>query len=142
MKFFCDVNVWKLAKYLRFAGFDTMTRKDFSLQKIKNVCHREKRIFITRNKNIRSYLFKNDILSTPRIEIIADNNYIKQINYIFSKYPFNVKKVGTRCIDCNVLLKNLIDINHAKICPRCKKKIWNGTHYNMMIAVINKVKLL
>ena len=134
MKFFCDVNVYRLAKYLRFAGFDTKTRRDFSLLQISNICKKENRIFITRNKNIKIFLFSNVNTSLPKIEVLIFENYLEQIEYILKKYPLNPDHIATRCLECNVLLKPSNE--DVLYCPRCGKKFWKGTHYDNMLKVV------
>ena len=130
VKFFCDTNVLKLAKWLRFAGFDTMTRRELSISKIENVCQKDKRIFITRNKGIRNF--------RASLEIISFENIDDQLKYFLSKYPFQKDLFGSRCLKCNVILKisakqaPILSQNQMKYCPRCGKYFWQGSHYQNM----------
>ena len=123
-KFFCDQDVYRLAKWLRFAGFDTMTRQELSLHKIEALCKKEKRIFLTRNKRLKSF-------STSYI-ILESNDYKEQLNQIHLLFKLNIEKIGCRCMKCNVLLKVSKEKEDHKYCPRCGKYFWKGTHYQMM----------
>ncbi|MCL1827330.1 MAG: Mut7-C RNAse domain-containing protein [Candidatus Cloacimonetes bacterium] len=132
MKFYCDRDVLRLAKYLRFAGFDTVTRIDLSTDKKYNLCKKQRRVFITRKKNIMKGLFKG------HLEVVDSNNYLEQIDYILTKFPVEVSKIGTRCIECNKLLRVCNNEKNSKICPHCKKRYWAGKHYQAMLGVILK----
>jgi uncharacterized protein with PIN domain len=128
VKFFCDVNVFRLAKWLRFAGFDTMTRRELSKDKIAQICKKDRRILLTRDKKWSS---------VPKVEIIISENYLDQLEQILAKYHLRDELISTRCIDCNVLLKNTtLHAPHLKYCPRCGKKYWQGTHYQNMLDKI------
>ena len=144
MKFFCDVNVYRLAKYLRFAGFDTMTRKELSIQQISYICKKEKRIFITRKKKSAKGLFCNENNNLPKIEVLDYDSYLQQIKSILTKYPINHNLIATRCLKCNVLLKQFAE-NPDKptilYCSRCGKKFWKGTHYLNMLKVVESLNI-
>jgi len=143
VRFYCDSTVQRLAKWLRFAGFDTFYRKELSLQKIDTLCQRERRVFITRNKkkDIRKLLCS--------IEILEHSNIYHQIEAILSKYKIDITKIATLCIECNVTLKPYNQpVNHLQgvpghikdvlFCPRCGKLFWKGTHYQNMLKVIGR----
>ena len=129
MKFFCDTNIIRLAKWLRFAGFDVVTRKELSKTRIDNLCVKEKRIFITRNKQRKVKLFRS------KVEIVLSEDIFTQIKCILSKYPIQTELISSRCIICNVKLRIHLTPNE-KYCPRCGRKYWQGTHYQNMLKVI------
>jgi hypothetical protein len=129
ISFFCDVNVQKLAKWLRFAGFDTITRKELSLTKIDSFCQKKRLVFITRSKKKEIKYFR------ASVEILDSECVYTQLDYILSKYPIDKEKTASRCIKCNVLLRvTPSDDNEKKYCPRCGRYYWQGTHYQNMIA--------
>ena len=129
VKFFCDTNIIRLAKWLRFAGFDVITRKELSKIKIDNICQKDKRIFITRSTKRDIKLFKS------KVEIIKSEDIFTQIKQIISKYPHDKALISTRCIICNVKLR-IPDSMKNKYCPRCGREYWEGTHYKNMLKVI------
>ena len=51
-KFICDVHLGTLSKYLRFLGFDTIYRNDYSDSEIVRVAVVEKRIILTKDRGI------------------------------------------------------------------------------------------
>ena len=128
IKFFCDRDVYRLAKWLRFAGFDTMTRQEMPIHKIEALCKKERRVFLTRNKGLKSF--------THRYIILESNDYKEQLKQILSLFKMDKDKIATRCMKCNVLLKECIEKENQKYCPRCGKYFWKGTHYEMMCSVL------
>ena len=128
-KFFCDRNVYRLAKYLRFAGFDTMTREELSLVGIDNLCKKDRRVFITRNKHLRGFTAKAIVLDSVCV--------YEQIKAVFERYEVNKELVSTRCIKCNVKLKVSRLDPKKKYCSRCGRLYWQGTHYHDMLKKIS-----
>jgi|GEM_PF-1850939 len=148
IKFYCDINVMKLAKFLRFAGFDTTTRRELSKSRIEYLCLKDRRIFITRNKSIKNF--------RAVIEILNFDNINNQLNFLLTKYQYDNNLIGSRCIECNVKMRTLSashqyllhsnlttyrsthkDDENIKYCPRCGKYFWKGTHFQNML---NKLK--
>ena len=127
-RFFCDRDVLKLARWLRFAGFDVMTRQELSEAKVAYICQKDRRVFITRNKKTRKH--------TTRVEILSSDDVKEQLRYILTKYKMDEDKIASRCMECNVLLRQVVDDEEKKYCPRCGKYFWKGSHYESMVSVI------
>jgi len=137
VRFYCDSNVQRLAKWLRFAGFDTFFRAELPLSKIDHLCQKERRVFITRSKkkDVRRLLCS--------VEILESEDVFVQLKVILSKYPVCEEKIGTLCIRCNVRLR-VSDklqgvpehITEAVYCPRCGRLYWKGSHYENMVGVL------
>jgi uncharacterized protein with PIN domain len=123
---FADRDVYKLAKWLRFAGFDVMTRQELSLQKINYICHKDKRLFLTRKKS-------NKGITAKKI-LIVSNDLNEQLIQISKLFTFNETYFGTRCLKCNVLLAPTKENNDVKYCSRCGKYFWKGAHYKNMLT--------
>lgn len=157
IRFFCDVNVLKLSKWLRFLGFDTLTIKELSKIKIENLCVKDRRIFLTRDKKLNKMLCKT--------EILLSNSLDEQLLQILAKYSYKEEMIACRCMKCNRLLKKLepsefdvffknstelknkvpVDILNANdkdlhFCVRCGNLYWHGTHYKNMLDKIKSLK--
>ena len=143
IKFFCDRNVYRLAKHLRFAGFDTMTREELSMMKIDSLCVKDRRVFITRNKHLRGFTAKAIVLDSICV--------YEQIKAVLERYEVNKELISTRCIRCNVKLKVSRNEHNSttpypsslegncktkKYCSRCGRLYWQGTHYFDMLKKI------
>lgn len=141
LKFVSDVHLGKLTKYLRMCGFDTYYRTDFSERDIINLSISDKRVILTRDKEL------------------LKNKKVTHGYWIRSIYPwkqlrnvllqFDLKKrvtLFTRCLECNGLLEDVSKkeiLNRLlpktrqyyrkfKKCPDCNRIYWNGTHYQNM----------
>ncbi len=140
-RFILDVNIGRLAKYLRAMGFDTIYRNDFSDAEIVEISNNENRIILTRDKGLlmrnavqRGYWVRNTGAKDQAFEIIRKFDFFTLIS------PFK------RCMECNGLIKpvskesiiNLIQprtkqyYNEFFRCMGCLKIYWKGSHYGRM----------
>lgn len=133
-KFILFNNLGKLAKYLRFLGFDAMIAKHISQGTIERLAKREKRIILSRKKQKRI---------KERYFIIESENPLTQLTEISTFLKIDEKLIGSRCLNCNkktvVIAKEKIQDripkhiqeNHQKFrfCPKCGKIFWQGSHY-------------
>jgi uncharacterized protein with PIN domain len=138
--FICDVHLRKLSRRLRLLGFDTIYRNDLEDEEIIRIARTDDRIILTwdgetlSNKTVRSYR-PDSIYSDEQVrEVMSVFNLRGQIR------PFS------RCIKCNgdiipVDKDSVIALvpprsgqfmEHFWRCQGCKKKYWQGSHYNKM----------
>jgi len=153
MKFICDQMLGTLAKWLRIYGFDTFyADSEMSDNKLIDISKNEKRVLITRDKNLMQMAKKQ------KIEVIGiDSTDInEQIKKVIGNIEFDKNNVLSRCILCNTkiyeLKKNEVKNKVPKrvfesnekfwFCQKCKKIYWKGTHYENMIDKINFLKNL
>jgi uncharacterized protein with PIN domain len=148
-KFIVDVNLGKLAKFLRLVGFDTLYCNQYKDKDIVRLSKNEKRIILTRDQHLlkhklitRGYWVRNIDPDKQLIEVV------KRLDLISSISPF------VRCMVCNgslksVKKKDIIDVlpeNTAKYysefyrCKCCDKIYWPGSHYQKMYKKIEKLK--
>jgi uncharacterized protein with PIN domain len=141
LKFVADVHLGKLTKYLRLCGFDIYYRIDLSDQEIINLSISDKRVILTRDKE----LLKNKLVTHGYwIRPVKPQEQLKDVILYF-----DLKKritLFTRCMECNGLLedvskKEIIDrllpktrqyYRKFKKCPDCNRIYWNGSHYQNM----------
>lgn len=150
MKFLCDQMLGTLAKWLRIYGFDTFfadSEVDDGI--LLNIAKKEKRILITRDKELIQRCEKQKINC---INIIT-TNLDEQIQTVLKNIKIDEKQILSRCSICNNILEN-IDKSYVKnhvpknifennekfwYCSKCKKYYWVGSHY---INMKNKIKNL
>ena len=139
--FILDINLGKLARYLRMFGLDALYNNSFSDNDIIKLAIQEKRIILTRdtgllkNKKVtHGYWIRSQ---NPREQI---REVIKYFHLESNIIPFS------RCIVCNGVIKLIrreyisskIPFNTGKYynkfyqCVKCKKVYWHGSHYNRM----------
>ncbi len=145
MKFIVDHMLGKLAKYLRFMGYDTFypTGK-MSDDELLNIAEREGRIIITRDRELaqRSGGF-----------FVESDNYREQLKEVIKKFKLTNEALLSRCSLCNEpLIKLSKDKARGKVpeyvwehntefylCPRCGRVYWYGTHTEKIEKLIKEL---
>ncbi len=139
-KFLLDENLGKLAKWLRMLGYDSVVYKSISIEKKISLCVKERRIFLTRSKKIakmNEHFFRI---------LIRTEKYDNQLKEILPLLEINNEMFFSRCLECNNGLQAIkaenIDglvpenVKHNftdyKICRKCGKIYWHGSHYDAM----------
>ncbi len=139
-KFLLDENLYKLAKWLRMLGYDAIVPKSISIEKKISLCQKERRIFLTRSNKIVN---KKD--KFHRI-LIKTKKYNEQLQEIEEFIGFKESDLSSRCLMCNnrlqvvtaekieSLIPENVEFNFSdyKICKKCGKIYWKGSHYTAM----------
>jgi uncharacterized protein with PIN domain len=144
-----DVHLGKLARHLRMAGFDTLWDNEWDDDRIVQVAAVQKRTILTRDKAMlrrgdvdRGYFVRATESETQLAEVIVR----LQLEGLLA--PF------TRCRECNAPLedvsreqvldrlpdkvRNLYD--RFKRCPGCERVYWEGTHFERMKGVLERLR--
>jgi uncharacterized protein with PIN domain len=146
-KFILDTHLGKLAKYLRFLGFDTLYGNDFKDSYIISTATNEKRIILTRDKGI----LKNRIVSHGYY--IRSQQPAKQVEEVIKR--FNLETLINpfiRCSECNAEIKKVSKTSVADRlkartkkyyndfyrCTGCDKIYWRGSHFRELNIFIKK----
>jgi len=148
-KFVVDVQLGKLARYLRMLGFDVLYSNSYNDNEIVKVSRIEKRTILTKDRNIlkrsevtHGYFVRNDDIVNQTKEIIKRFDLKKEINEF------------TRCLECNnflqsVIKEDIIDQIPTKvarwqdsfiICSNCNNIYWQGAHHQKMNTLIQSLK--
>ena len=139
-KFLLDENLGKLAKWLRMLGYDVAIYRSISIEKKISLCNKERRVYLTRSNKIarRKESFSRMLIRTEK--------YDEQLLEMLPLLEFNNKMLSSRCLVCNDKLqeiqvekiKDLVpeyvtdNFSDFKICRKCGKIFWNGSHYAAM----------
>ena len=137
-RFIVDEMAGRLARWLRFAGFDTLHRNMISDGTLIGLALREGRIILTRDRRLPA------ARSLPPHLLIGSPFLDEQLRQVFRELglKLEVKLVFTRCSECN---QNLTPVNRSAVlsrvppyvyrrrrkffsCPGCGKIFWKGTH--------------
>lgn len=140
-RFILDVHLGKLARLLRWLGFDTLYRNDYDDAEIVRIAIAEQRIILTRDLGIlkysgvtRGYWLRSTDPEAQIREILARFDLFSQLN------PFS------RCSVCNGLvapvskdaIRSLLLPNTARYfdgffqCQHCQRVYWKGSHYEKL----------
>ncbi|MDN5336552.1 MAG: uncharacterized protein PWR02_1578 [Synergistales bacterium] len=139
VSFIVDVNVGRLAKLLRLAGFDTLYHPDWDDDRIAEIAEGEGRIVLTRDRE----LLKRNAVTWGRLVRISDP--WDQFGEIVSFFGLEERiELFSRCPTCNGILEavekeEIIDrlepltrlmYNTFTRCPRCGQIYWRGSHHS------------
>ncbi len=142
--FILDVNLGKLARYLRIGGFDTLYSNSYQDKEIAEISVRENRILLTRDRD----LLKRSIIQ--RGHWIRSQNAVLQYQDVLERFDLTDSvSLYSRCPQCNGNLrqvdkKDILDklapktamyYDNFKTCGSCGKIYWKGSHYYNFIKM-------
>lgn len=143
MRFIVDVNVGKLARYLRMAGINVLFNSRWSDDDILAQLDRERRVLLTRDLGL---------LKRKQVEFgryVRSEDPVEQFDEIVRLFNLeDALKPFSRCLECNTIL---VPVDKAEIihrlepltrkyydrfslCPKCDKVYWAGSHVDGMKA--------
>lgn len=138
MKFILTKELGRLSKWLRILGFDAAYFKQGNASSLIIEALRDSRIIITRNQRLPKS-------GGVRIVLIRKENLKEQLQELLGilKIPLEPRAMFSRCIICNVELKDIKKKEaetrvpayvfetqeHFVSCPRCGRIYWRGTHW-------------
>ncbi|MBN2320761.1 MAG: Mut7-C RNAse domain-containing protein [Acidobacteria bacterium] len=147
-RFVADVMLGRLAKWLRIAGFDVLYSNRFSDDELIALSNNEGRILLSLDsrllvrKNVKNFIF---------VESQDLEGQIKQIMNI--THTGRLPSPLSRCLSCNEILKDIPHESvrnqvpayvfrtqtHYKLCPKCRKIFWSGTHRRSALKVLENL---
>ena len=143
----------KLSRFLRFFGYDTLYRKEESVEEMFETSINEARIILTQAKDVRNRCLKLNIESflIPTFDIGKQVLLIK--NELALELTIPPKK--TRCSTCNGELEQkkkediieLIPEGTAKFCDDfwscldCGKIYWIGSHWKDIERILKEANM-
>ena len=143
--FVLDVHLGKLARYLRFLGFDTLYRNDYDDDELAQISSRQQRVLLTQDLGL---LKRSIVVYGYRVRSPNPKAQVKEILERFDLYskitPFY------RCSRCNGRLapveKETIQhqlpyftaLHYRDFfqCQNCQQVYWKGAHYQKMQQLI------
>ena len=144
MRFIADNMLGKLAKWLRFMGYDVLYPKTMADKDLIKLSRTERRCLLTRDKELAKIKDLNVFL----VESVNPDDQIKQVINEFD-LTLNGKEF-TRCPECNHPLEEIdksqipngslvpLGVRERQdmfwICNGCERYYWQGTHYKKIKA--------
>lgn len=146
--FVVDVNLGKLAKHLRLAGFNTAYSNDTRDYDLIRQMQEENRILLTRNRKL---LMRNAVKIgfLPR-----SDDPTEQLEEVFKRFDlFDEIQPYSRCVNCNGLLEtvskeSVMDqlepltkkyFEEFSQCPECGQVYWKGSHRNRLDSTLERL---
>ena len=142
IRFIADLNVSKLATLLRMSGIDTEISQDLSDKEIASLAHEKQRIVLSKDLG----LLKHRKITFGRyVRSVYPEDQLKEIINFFNLNPH--LQPFSRCLRCNTSLthvekrdilsrlqpKTRLFFHNFKICTRCDKIYWKGSHHEGMV---------
>jgi hypothetical protein len=147
MRFLADVNLGKLARYLRLLGFDTRTDSRWHDPELVEIAASESRLLLTKD---RPLLKRSAVTHGYLVRAVDPLDQVREVVRRFELYdeirPF------TRCMECNGIVKSVekADIDHLlepltrryfeefRQCPDCRRVFWKGSHHRRLSAIVEE----
>ncbi len=130
-RFVADAHLGRLAAYLRMLGFDALYRKDFKDDELAALSSRERRILLTRDRDLlkrRTVTHGHYVHEiSPRLQLAE---IVERFDLARSIKPF------TRCMKCNRILERAGRLSQ---CRDCGNLYWEGSHYRRMEKFIAQI---
>jgi len=143
-----DIPLGGLAKWLRFCGFDTLSR-DLRAPDPESLPPPEGGTFLVTGQLSLASLKRPDIL------IIYNTTPEGQLHEIFHRLGVNVDHLDplSRCVRCNEILTEIPRqlaagrlpdyIWHTQAefyeCPRCRRLYWPGSHFQHIMEKLKQI---
>lgn len=136
VKFICDEQLGRLARWLRLQGFDTRFESPIEDSRLCRLAQTEGRILLTRDHHLPAKTLWDAVV------VIEEEAYEKQLRELASHVRLVGGRPFSRCLDCN---EGIRPIGRPEVrgkvpeavfksyeeffsCPSCKKIFWKGTH--------------
>jgi len=148
IKFFADVNVARLVRWLRAIGIDTWWEDAISDADLVRRAIRENRFVLTLDKRLVKEWRTDNIL------LLTNEKPVEQFAQVVEHFKLKLPaQFFTRCLVCNSVLRRASATEIAAdvpprvqennklfyCCPNCEKIYWEGSHTKRMQAAIENV---
>ena len=150
-RFVVDLNVGRLAKWLRVMGYDTLFPREGGDNQLVRIALQEGRILVTRDAGIP--LRRAVRLGQMQVVHILDHDLRSQLRQLVRERQLSLNSGFSRCVRCNDPLHLLpkgevvervppyVLESHSTFmeCPRCLRLYWRGTHWANMVSELSHV---
>ena len=151
-RFIVDVNVGRLAKWLRVMGYDALFSSDLQDNDLVRIALGEGRVLITKDTG----LMKRRVVTTGRLSavLVRHDDLRSQLRQLIRSLDLDGHSEFSRCIRCNKPLVTLPRESAKGLvppyvyetqkefmeCPLCHKKYWRGTHWANMHRELTQLR--
>jgi hypothetical protein len=148
IKFFADVNVARLVRWLRAVGIDTIWEDAIADADLVRRAIRENRFVLTLDKKLKKEWRVGNIL------LLESDKPLEQFAQVVRHFDLKLPdELFKRCLVCNTILRTASADevekgappgvremrNEFYFCPNCRRVYWNGSHAKRMRAAIDEI---
>lgn len=149
MKFICDQMLGRLARWLRFMGYDAEYLKERDDKDLLKYARESERILLTRDKELKNRR------SDAKIILIKSSEIDQQIAQVVQDLGMRIEaeKILSRCAVCGADLEDIpkdevggyvpegVFERNEKFwrCPKCRRIYWAGSHYKMIMEKLKGI---
>jgi uncharacterized protein with PIN domain len=154
MKFICDDNLGKLAKWLRTLGYDTLFFDPIEDGELVSRALREGRVVLSRDTQLVRFKLKLG----ERLLHIESDRPLEQTKQVIKQLKLKPDKklLFSRCLVCNQPLEKVEKEkikdrlypyvyktkDHFVYCNNCDRIYWSATHVERMIQTLSGMGIL
>ena len=150
MKFICDDNLGKLAKWLRTLGYDTLFLDPIEDGELVKTALEDDRVVLSRDTELSRFKLKLG----EKILLMESEKPLEQLKQVVMNFKLKTPKeqIFSRCLICNQILDR---VDKEKIkdrlypyvyqtkdnfmrCPQCDRIFWSATHVVRMIKTLSE----
>ena len=151
-KFIVDLNVGRLAKWLRVLGYDALFVPDADDDQLIRIAAEEDRTILTRD----SFIMQRRVVTSGQVKalLITSDYRQTQLRQVIQALGLKDDHQFSRCIECNLPLRDVAKEDVKDFvppfvystqeefmrCPRCGKVYWKGTHWTNMRQELAQVR--
>ena len=150
-RFVVDLNVGRLAKWLRVMGYDTVFPRDCDDNGLVRIALREGRVLVTRDAGFS--LRRAARQGQMRVLQIVDDDLRGQLRQLVRDLKLDLNGGFSRCVRCNELLASVTkdDVSgrvppyvfstHENFmeCLECRRVYWRGSHWAGMLSELRQI---
>lgn len=154
LKFIVDLNVGKLARWLRMMGYDTLLFDHGEDYRMIRIALDQSRIILTKD----THIMERRVITSGRLRAILVNgdNPEEQMRQVMECLNLDTDfKPFSLCLECNTPLikrekQEVADrIPHYVLqtqeqfveCPACRRVFWKGTHWTSMTGKLSRFNM-
>ena len=146
-----DINVGRLAKWLRAMGYDTIFPKENGDNELVRIALRENRVLVTRDAGIA--LRQVVRLGQMSVALIEKDDLRSQLKQLVQDLELDLSGGFSLYVCCNEPLhsidkQDVVDLLPPYVlltqpkffeCPECRRVYWPGTHWANMKSELSQV---
>jgi uncharacterized protein with PIN domain len=149
-RFVLDNHLGRLATYLRMLGFDCIYRNDLQDDELAQISAQQERILLSRDRRLlmrKAVVFGYCLRSLD--SFVQAGEVLKRYDLFEHSAPFQ------RCLHCNAPLQAVSKgavmeqlepltcqyYEDFRLCPTCGQIYWKGSHYEHMLALIERMRI-